>query len=66
MKKSNPCREIAKKQNAREVFAELGTQILERFAELVEEIANDEGERTRIKPTHVEIAHSRFMRNNNE
>jgi len=39
--------------------------ILEEFAEYVEEVVNEDGEKTRVKPIHIEVAHSRFMRDRN-
>ena len=42
--------------------------ILEEFAAYVEDVASEDGEKTRVRPIHVEAAHSRFMgdRNANE
>ena len=47
-------------------FSEIGTSILEEFATYIEEVVNEEGETTRIMPLHIEVAHSRFMRNRRE
>jgi hypothetical protein len=47
-------------------FSEIGTLILEEFAAYVEEAVNEDGEKTRVKPLHIEVAHSRFMRDRNE
>jgi hypothetical protein len=60
MKRSNPSREVSKATS--ETFAELGTDILKRFATLVETKVSHDGERTRVKPSHIEAAHSQFLR----
>ncbi len=44
---------------ATEKFSEIGSLILEEFAECVEEIMEEE--KTRVMPRHIEQAHSRFL-----
>ena len=48
-----------------EKFSEIGTLILEEFAAYVEDVASEDGEKTRVRPRHIEAAHSRFMRDKN-
>ena len=64
MKQANQNREISPK--ATKKFTEIGSSILNDFAIYIEEVANEEGENTRVMPRHIEIAHSRFMRDRNE
>ena len=63
MKQTNEKREISPK--ATKKFSEIGTSILESFAEYIEEVTIEEGENTRVMPRHIEMAHSRFMRDRN-
>ena len=62
LKLLNPKREVSPK--ATEKFSEIGSLILEEFAEYVEGIMNEE--KTRVMPRHIEQAHSRFMRDRND
>ena len=62
LKLLNPKREVSPK--ATEKFSEIGSLILEEFAECVEGIMNEE--KTRVMPRHIEQAHSRFMRDRND
>ena len=64
LKLLNPKREVSPK--ATEKFSEIGSLILEEFAECVEGIMNASGEKTRVMPRHIEQAHSRFMRDRND
>ena len=63
LKQLNERREVSPK--ATKKFSEIGTIILEDFANYIEDVMNEHGEKTRVMPIHIEVAHSRFMRDKN-
>jgi len=60
MKTTNSNREVSKSAIA--AFSDIGSDILHRFAGVIEDIVSDEGEKTRIQPRHIEQALARYIR----